>query len=314
VSDTQRDTARPAPLFGISIAPSARDVRQALVLAQIADETGLDLVAMQDHPYNATFLDTWTLLATIGAQTQHVRLLPDVLNLPLRPPAVLAKAAATLDLLTGGRFEMGLGAGGFWDAIVGYGGPRRTPAEAVAALEEAMQVMRALWQPMGADQAITFAGKQYHLDGAQPGPAPAHPIGIWLGVNGPRMLQLTGASADGWVVSAGYVPPEVLPERQDAIDSAARAAGRDSSAIRRAYNVAGVVLQPGDPVITPRRSGILVASADEWVETLTRYYHNLRMDTFIFWAAGREQERQARLFAEQVAPAARRALGAETQR
>ncbi len=311
MSDAQSDAARPAPLFGISITPSARDMRQALVLAQIADEASLDLVAIQDHPYNPTFLDTWTLLAAIGARTQRVRLLPDVLNLPLRPPAVLAKAAATLDLLTEGRFEMGLGAGGFWDAIAGYGGPRRTPGEAVTALAEAMQVMRALWQPAAADQAITFAGRQYHLDGAQPGPAPAHPIGIWLGVNGPRMLQLTGASADGWIVSAGYVPPEVLPERQDAVDVAARAAGRPPSAIRRAYNVAGVVFQPGDPVITPRRSGILVAPADEWVETLTHYYHDLCMDTFIFWAAGREKERQVRLFAEQVAPAARRALGAD---
>jgi len=71
---------------------------------------------------------TWTLLSMVAATTSRVGLFPDVANLPLRPPAVLAKAAASLDVLSGGRFELGLGAGGFWDAIEAFGGPRRSPA------------------------------------------------------------------------------------------------------------------------------------------------------------------------------------------
>ena len=71
--------------------------------------------------------------------------MPNVANLPLRPPAVLARSAASLDLLSGGRVELGLGAGAFWDAIEAMGGPRRTPGEAVEALEEAITVIRALW-------------------------------------------------------------------------------------------------------------------------------------------------------------------------
>jgi alkanesulfonate monooxygenase SsuD/methylene tetrahydromethanopterin reductase-like flavin-dependent oxidoreductase (luciferase family) len=309
MAESPADSDRPAPLFGISLIPTARSAEQLLVLSQQADEAGLDLIAIQDHPYNPTFLDTWTLYAAIGARTRRVRLLPDVLNLPLRPPAMLAKAAATLDILTGGRFELGLGAGAFWDGIAGYGGPRRTPGEAAAAMEEAMQIVRAIWQPAAPDQAITFAGRHYQIEGAQPGPAPAHPIGIWLGVNGARMLQLTGRSADGWIVSAGYVPPEEVPARQAVIDAAAREAGRQPREVRRAYNLAGALLAPGDPAMAPRRPGMIIGQADHWVETLTKYSRDLGMDTFIFWPAVRGDEaEQIRRFAEQVVPVVQQAL------
>src|SRR6266550_8057775 len=108
----------------------------------MADEAGLDLIGIQDHPYQRRFLDTWMLMATVLANTQRVRVFPDVANLPLRPPAVLAKAAASLDVLSGGRFELGLGAGAFPDVIASMGGPRRTPGESVEALEEAIDVIR----------------------------------------------------------------------------------------------------------------------------------------------------------------------------
>src|SRR5919112_1957380 len=72
-----------------------------------ADQAGLDYVAVQDHPYQRRFLDTWTLLSYVAARTERVRLVPDVLNLPLRLPSVIAKSAASLDLLTRGRVELG---------------------------------------------------------------------------------------------------------------------------------------------------------------------------------------------------------------
>src|ERR1043165_3483093 len=89
------------------------------VLEQVlaAERGGLDLVGIQDHPYQRRFLDTFSLLAFLAARTSRVRLFPDVANLPLRHPALLAKAAASIDVLSDGRFELGLGAGAFWDAI-----------------------------------------------------------------------------------------------------------------------------------------------------------------------------------------------------
>src|SRR5260370_34220301 len=108
------------PLFGLNIDPSAKNLELAYNLAQLADSTKLDFISIQDHPYNANFFDTWTLLTFLGARTQHVRLLTNVVNLPLRPPAMLAKATATLDILTNGRVELGLGAGWSRRRIVPY--------------------------------------------------------------------------------------------------------------------------------------------------------------------------------------------------
>jgi alkanesulfonate monooxygenase SsuD/methylene tetrahydromethanopterin reductase-like flavin-dependent oxidoreductase (luciferase family) len=105
-------------LFGTFVTPSARSPEHVLDLAIAADRGGLDLVTFQDHPYQGAFLDTWTLLTFVAAHTQHIHVSGNVLSLPLRPPAVLARAAATLDVLSGGRFELGIGAGASWDGIV----------------------------------------------------------------------------------------------------------------------------------------------------------------------------------------------------
>src|SRR4051812_43473792 len=110
--------------FGIFPSPRADSSQEALQMARVADEAGLDLVAIQDHPYQRRFLDTWALLAYLAGRTERIALVPDVANLPLRPPAVMAGAAASIDVLSGGRFELGLGAGAFWDAIAAMGGPR----------------------------------------------------------------------------------------------------------------------------------------------------------------------------------------------
>src|SRR5690606_17774450 len=111
-------------MFGTFITPRAAGAQQVLRLAELADTEGLDLVTFQDHPYQPAFLDTWTLMTYVAARTSRVRIAPNVTNLPLRPPAVLARAAASLDILSGGRFELGIGAGGFWDAIEAMGGRR----------------------------------------------------------------------------------------------------------------------------------------------------------------------------------------------
>src|SRR5947209_11976435 len=154
-----------------------------------ADQTGLEFVGVQDHPYQRRFFDTWTLLAYAAGRTAHVRFVPDVLNLPLRLPTLVAKSVASLAVLSAGRVELGLGAGAFWDAVEAMGGPRRTPRESVDALEEAIAILRAFWS--GAE-SVTVEGQHYRVKGTKPGPAPAHRIGIWLGAYRPRMLRLTG--------------------------------------------------------------------------------------------------------------------------
>jgi len=205
--------------FGVFITPVASQADAVVELARLADVVGLDIVSFQDHPYQAKFLDTWTLLSVIAAQTTNVRVAPNVANLPLRPPIVLAKSAASLDILSGGRVELGLGAGAFWDGIVAAGGKRLTPRQSVDALDEAIDVIRGVWS-----------------DG---GPRPLHPIEIWLGAYKPRMLRLTGTKADGWVPSQAYVELEQLPDMNARIDEAAVDAGRQPEDIRRLFNING---------------------------------------------------------------------------
>ena len=239
--------------IGIFAVPDATGGGSALEQILAADAAGLDLVGVQDHPYQRRFHDTWTLLAYAGGRTSRVRLVPDVINLPLRNPALLAKSAASLDLLTGGRVELGVGAGAFWDAIEAMGGPKRTPGESVEALEEAMTIMRAWWS---GDRSVTVDGAHYRVHGAKPGPPPAHAIGLWVGAYGPRMLRLTGRLGDGWLPSIGghYASPDDIPRMHAAIDEAARKAGRDPASIERAVNV----MEPAGGDLADRLARIVV--------------------------------------------------------
>ncbi|MDO8210520.1 LLM class flavin-dependent oxidoreductase [Conexibacter sp. CPCC 206217] len=288
-----------APLqLGVFVVPDAQEVERTLALVAAADAAGLDLVGVQDHPYQRRFLDTWTLLSFLAASTERIRLVTDVANLPLRPPAVLAKAAASLDVLSGGRVELGLGAGGFAEAIAAIGGPERSRKESVDALEEAIAVIRLMWS---GERSASFAGEHYTLRGVHPGPQPLHPIGIWLGAYGPRMVRLTGRLADGWLPSVPRMPLEEVGVRQRWIDEAARAADRDPAAIVRLANVNGAITD-GD------RDGYLRGPAEQWIEQLSELRDRYRFDGFVFWGDGDPRDQLAR-FAEEVAPALRERFG-----
>jgi alkanesulfonate monooxygenase SsuD/methylene tetrahydromethanopterin reductase-like flavin-dependent oxidoreductase (luciferase family) len=155
--------------FGVSIVPASADLELSRALARRADELGLDLIGIQDHPYQWRFLDTWSLIGDLLARTERIRLFPGVANLPLRGPAMIAKQAASLDVLSGGRFELGLGSGAFWEAIEAMGGPVRSGRQALRSLEEAIRIVRAFWS---GERTITFAGEHYAVRGLHPGPPP----------------------------------------------------------------------------------------------------------------------------------------------
>jgi alkanesulfonate monooxygenase SsuD/methylene tetrahydromethanopterin reductase-like flavin-dependent oxidoreductase (luciferase family) len=284
--------------FGWFLVPEAADPRGLVEQARLAERAGFDLVGIQDHPYQRRYLDTFTLLAALATATERVGLFPDVACLPLRHPAMLAKAAASIDLLSGGRFELGLGAGSFWDAIAAMGGPRRSPGEAVEAMEEAIALLRLLWSDQ---RSVRFTGQHYRVAGVKPGPAPAHPIGVWVGAYRPRMLRLVGRLADGWVPSAGYLPPERLAAAQARIDDAAAAAGRDPASIRRLYNISGRIGAGG--------GGFLDGPAGQWVEQLLPLVVEAGTDTFVLWPS-ESPSSQLQRFAAEVAPALRDAVAA----
>lgn len=265
------DHGRPLK-FGVSVAPTAADLDSVFAAAETADGL-LDLIGVQDHPYQRRFVDTMVLLQGIADRTRHLRVFPDVACLPLRPPAILANEAASIDILSGGRFELGLGAGAFWDAIAGMGGPRRSPGEALAALEEAVEVIRLLWS---GERGLRYNGEHYSISGIHSGPLPTHDIGIWFGVYGPKACRLLGRVADGWIPSLSRTTLEELGSRQDIIDESADAAGREPADIRRMLNIGGAIT-------AGESHGFLHGPEDQWIEELTGLTRDHGFDTYVFW-------------------------------
>jgi len=287
------DRGRPLE-FGVFVDPRAARYAATVQQVQLADELGLDLAGLQDHPYVGEHLDMWTLLVDLAARTSRIRVFPDVANLPLRPPAVLGKAVASLDVMSGGRVDLGLGAGASWQAIAAMGGPTRTPRDAVDALADAVAVLRHTWSQTGGRSA---GGEHYRVAGLHVGPVPTRGPEVWIGALGPRMLRLTGRLADGWLPSSAYLPPPELTARNALIDEAATEAGRDPREVRRLYNVDGDITDG-----TSR--GFLDGPADQWVEELTDLVLGEGMDTFVFWPRG-DVDRQLRRWALEVVPAVR---------
>lgn len=291
--------------FGYFLSPDAADAQAVLETARLTDELGYDLLGVQDHPYQRRHLDALALLGVILARTERIRVFLDVGNLPLRPPAVFAKAAATLDVLSGGRFEAGLGAGGYLDVAHRMGAPSLTPRESLAALEEAIPIMRASWD---GTPALRFDGPHYQLDGAKPGPRPAHPIQIWVGANKPRALALTGRLADGWVSPLmSYKPPAAAAEGNELIDRAAQEEGRDPTEIRRIYNVQGALSASAPAPARDTDEGI-VGPPEHWTEVLTHLALDIGFSTFIF--AVPPDPELLRTLIEDVAPGVRERVAA----
>jgi alkanesulfonate monooxygenase SsuD/methylene tetrahydromethanopterin reductase-like flavin-dependent oxidoreductase (luciferase family) len=293
--------ARPLS-FGIFPVPTAQDHAQIVEQVLLAERLGLDLVGIQDHPYQRRFLDTFSLIADLLARSERITIFPDVASLPLRPPAMLAKAAVSLDVMSGGRFEMGLGAGAFWDAIAGMGGPQRTAGESLAALEEAIGILRGAFDVGPDKRVVRGTGSHYPVPGYPAGPPPAHRIEIWVGAMGPRALALTGRLADGWVPGSGVQRIAEFPALSAHIDEAAAAAGRDPSAIRRLVNVSGVITD-GE-----RGDGPLDGPVDHWIETIARWVEELQLDSFILWLSD-SGTREIERFALEVVPGVRAATG-----
>ncbi|SKC46062.1 LLM class flavin-dependent oxidoreductase [Krasilnikoviella flava] len=286
-------------VFGTFITPTNADPQAPVRLAKVTEAAGLDLVTFQDHPYQPGFLDTWTLLSWVAAQTERVTVAGNVLNLPLRPPAVLARAVASLDLLSGGRAALGLGAGGFWDPIVAMGGTRLTPGESVDALDEALDIIRGIWD--GRERrALRVDGTHHRVAGAKRGPEPAHDVPIWLGALKPRMLRLIARKADGWLPSLAYLKDGDLQRGHAIIDEAAQEAGRHPAEIRRLLNVQGAV--------TAQPQGFLQGPVEQWVDELATLVLEDGIGTVILAA---DDPNLVQVYGQEIAPAVRELVARE---
>ncbi|GGV09739.1 N5,N10-methylene tetrahydromethanopterin reductase [Actinomadura cremea] len=274
--------------FGLSLGP---DCAEPLVrTAQDADRFGLDLLGVRDEPYRRGTADALTLLASALAVTSRIRVLPAVACLPLRPPAALAKAIATMDRFSGGRAELGLGAGASAAGVEAFGGLPHAGASAAGALEEAVQVVRLQWSDQG---GLAFGGAHYRFAAPQAGPAPQRRIPVWLGTDGPRGLDLTGRVADGWLARSTRVPPKGLAEARRRIDDAAVRVGRDPADVRRGYVLEGTIARDS--------RGFLHGPPRQWIHELTELAVGHGVDTFLFAGA----PEHLAVFALEIVPSVR---------
>ena len=281
-------------MFGVNVSTSASPGADPVADAQAAEALGFDFVSSSDHPAGGSpTYEVWTMLSWIAAATSRIKVATRVLGVPYRPPAMVAKMAETLDRLSDGRLILGLGGGYSDDEFRAFGLGVPTPGEKITGLQEAIHIIRGLWdQPK-----LTFAGQRYRTDDAELEPKPAHRIPIWLGAFGPRALGVTGRLADGWIPSLGFAPPEQIPAMRARIDAAARAAGRDPDEITGAYNVEFSI--GGEP-----RPTAVAGPPDAVVEQL-RGFVELGFTAFNFMPVGPDAAEQLHRLANDVLPAVR---------
>ena len=279
--------------MGLNLSTSAAEGADPVADAVRAEELGFDFVSVSDHLHGThpTF-ETWTLLTWIAAATTRIGVVSNVLGLPYRSPAVLAKMAETLDRMSGGRFVLGLGAGGMDAEFAGFGLPVRTPGEKVDGLEDALRILHGMWD----GPSFRYEGPVYGVGGAEMEPKPQHPIPVWIGGIGPRSLRLIGRLGDGWLPSMAMVPPDEVRSKRGVIVAAAEEAGRDPASITWAYNVTvhvdGVLKDPDRAV---------GGSADAVVDRLGTLIDDLGLTALNVWPAGEAAE-QVEAFAADVLP------------
>src|SRR5580704_13813815 len=299
-------TARVKVLFGLGLEAGVHQVGEMLAHARLADDAGLDLVSVGDHPYFAERLDAYAALAFVMGVTSNITAAVIMTNLLSRPAPVLARTVTGLSTVSGGRFVLGMGAGGMWDEIVALGVPRLSPAARIRALEEAITVIRAL---SGGGDPVTFEGEFYQVTGLTPAAAPTPPI--WIGALGPKALAVAGRHADGWIPGhlADWRSSEVA-ESRPIVDEAAVSAGRNPADVDTIYNVSGRITR--DPLSQTRddEGRWTGGGVSQWVEELTFAVleHDAAAFIYLLPPGDSISDMTLNLWAHEVAPAVRDAI------
>jgi len=266
-----------------------RSFEEIAELAHLAEEYGLDSLWMSDHLMYTTpdkgSLDAFTALAAVAAKTRNITLGTKVVCAPFRHPGLLAKMGATLDVISGGRFVLGIGAGWYRREFEAFGFPFEKRVER---LREVVEIVKMFWtQPVA-----NYEGKFHRISEAESLPKPLqkpHPP-IWIGSEGPRMLRLTAELGDGWITTGQSV--ERYRSKWDWIKQHARKMGRNPGDIEAAYYAyaslaassekawkyaEGLILPERRRALGPSlslsdlRDICIVGDPDEWISRIEEY-------------------------------------------
>ena len=305
------------PQFGFSYG-------EMLAVAREAERTGLRAVWLSDHLFlnrdsqNTPCLEAWTALAALARDTSTIRLGTMVACQSYRNPALLAKIAAGVDHMSGGRLEFGIGAG--WKELEykAYGFDFPPPATRVDQLVETLEICTRMWN----EERATFVGKHYRVEDALCAPKPLqHPLPIWIGGRRPRILRIAArwAQAFNWLPEGGFPTPEQVRGGMRDIDEACQAMGRDPTTLRRSaflYAVIGEDAAAANEIVaqvaakaktTPSewrkaRPGAMVGSPEQVAARLREHASAGAEDANIMFPYGHDLA-MTRLLGERVAAA-----------
>lgn len=308
--------------FGIHGGQQYTDYPGCVELWRTVEDLGLDWASIFDHfmPIQADptgpCYEGPTLLAALAAQTHRLRIGIIVVGVTYRSPAVLANIATTIDHVSGGRLEFGIGGAWYEREHNQYGIPFPPIGQRLAMMGEAAQILKSLWT----EQTTTFDGRHYQLKDAwcEPKPLQSPRIPLWIGGSGERVtMRHVAREADGW--NTFLSPLDEFDHKLSVLDGHCRDVGRDRDEIRIQI-VARAVLGEDereaeeqlraraaalhlDPEAM-RESGWLVATPEQLTEHL-RPYADRGVGDFLLSARPPMDPRTLELFAGQVAPALR---------
>jgi alkanesulfonate monooxygenase SsuD/methylene tetrahydromethanopterin reductase-like flavin-dependent oxidoreductase (luciferase family) len=266
-----------ATTFGVHTGPANTTVTELQSLWRRIEDLPFEWISVWDHFYSADGVSRHCLEAVavhtaLAMTTSRVRCGSLVYCAGYRHPAVLANAIATIDQISGGRVDVGIGAGWLLDEYRDHGIDFPRAGTRLDIMEEAIRCVRALLH----EGACTFTGEHFRMDGAVCEPRPIQErVPIWVGGGGERRtLRIAAELADGWNVP--FISPEDFARKRDVLAGHCTDVGRDPATIRCTVNVgcapdeASLERQFG-AIAAIVRPGVLMGSVDEIVDGIGRY-------------------------------------------
>ena len=240
--------------FGIHLGPQNTSVSELRNLWRWLDASGIDWISLWDHiyetpPANGTLEhhEAFSMLGALAADTCHARIGCLVFCSQYRNVGVLMKGAVSVDHISGGRFEMGMGSGWHEQEARAFGVHFPALGERMKTLENQLQVI-SRWRK---GERVTHSGDGVELLDASMNPAPLGKMPLWIGGTGrKKTLRMAGAYADGW--NAAYVPPNEFAELNGVLDDWCEKAGRDPSSVERSINLMWA-LSDDDPMAVRKK-------------------------------------------------------------
>src|SRR4029453_12345061 len=214
----------------------------------VSDHFWLDMTRYGGSPARAGTPECWTMLSGLAVRARRGRLGPLGMGGGVRPPALLAKMAATLDQLSGGRLDLGLGAGWNEAEFTENGLPFPRPGERLGMLGGGLGVLRALLTDPGTRGS--FSGRWYQVGQAPviPGPVQRPRPPLWVGGKGDRLLGVVARAADGWNVFGSRTPDDYT-ERLGVLEAACKRAGRAPGEVRRSLGLSTLIGRDADDLV-----------------------------------------------------------------